>query len=91
MNAIDLLGTAHGESDAVKAHRVIAAHIEELVQGHGLGHVILGMHLDEPEFGSGRGDLRHMRRAQADTRAAVRGWSLRGHDRDPARRRVSSF
>jgi hypothetical protein len=90
MTAIELLGAAQGQSDAVKADWVVTPEIEKAVQGHLLGHVILGMHLEEAKLGPDRRDLRYMRRAQANTRAAARRRSMRGHDRDSAGGLVSS-
>src|SRR5437868_1734194 len=49
------------------AHRVVAAQVEQSVERRRLGHVVLGMHLDEPQMRPGSRDLRHMRQAQADT------------------------
>jgi hypothetical protein len=60
MNAIEFVGAAQRQSDAMKAHRVIGAQIEELVQRHSLGHVILGMHLEKAKLRPGCGDPRHM-------------------------------
>src|SRR6516225_8836298 len=84
MTAIELRGAAQGQSDAVKADWVVTPEIEKAVQGHLLGHVILGMHLEEAKLGPDRRDLRYMRRAQANTRAAARRRSMRSHDRDSA-------
>ena len=62
------------------AHRVVAAQFEQSVQRRRLGHVILGMHLEETQAGPCGRDLRRMRQAQADPRIAVGlRWRLR-HD-----------
>src|ERR1700751_1028725 len=73
MNAIEVLGGAQGQSDAVKADWVVAPQLEKVIQRHRLGHVILGMHFEEGELGPDSRDLRYMRRAQPNTRAAARG------------------
>ncbi len=72
MTAVERLGAPQGQSDAMKAHRIVAPQLEEPVQRRCLGHVVLGMHLEEGEFGPGGRDLRHMRRAQAYANAAPR-------------------
>ena len=50
MTAVELLGAAQGQGDAVKAHRVVAPQLEQPVQRRRLGHVVLGMHLEEAEL-----------------------------------------
>src|SRR5258708_39453790 len=85
MTTVELLGAPQGLGDAVKAHRIVASELEEPVQRWRLGHVVLGMHLEEAEFGLGGRDLRHMRRAQAYANAVARNRSTIGHDRGPAR------
>jgi len=87
VNAVEVLGAAQRQSHAMKANRVIAAQLEESVEGNGLGHIIFGMHLEKAEFGSRRRNLGDMGRAQADARAAVRD---HGHKHVP-RRLLSLF
>src|SRR6266446_1606085 len=85
MPAIELLGASQGQGDAVKAHRVVTPQLKEPIQRGRVGHVVLGMDLEKADWGPGGRDLRHVRRAQAYTHAAVRDWSTLGHDRGPAR------
>jgi hypothetical protein len=81
MTMVEFLVASQGHGDAVKAHRIAASQLEEPVQSLCLGHIVLGMHLEEAYIGPGGRDLRHMRQAQADPHAAASGRSMLDHDR----------
>src|SRR5260221_2014241 len=79
MIAIELLGAAERQRDAMDADGVVAPQLQEAVARRGLGHVVLGVDLEEADGGPGGRDRCRVWRAQAD--ADARDCSLPRHDR----------
>ena len=61
MAKIELLVASQGQSNPMDADGIIAPQLKKAFQFGGLGHVVLGMHLEKAEFGASGRDFRQVR------------------------------